>query len=50
MVKIDKNFSIFLAKKYPKEYILISFGHLECLTGEMISEYLQYTNDREQSQ
>ena len=42
MVKFVGGLDKFLAEKYPKEFILISFGHTELLTNEIQKEYLEW--------
>lgn len=42
MVKFVGGLDKFLIEKYPKEFVLISFGHAELLTEEMWNEYLKW--------
>lgn len=42
MVKFVGGLDKFLTEKYPKEFVLISFGHMELFTEEMQKEYLEW--------
>lgn len=42
MVQFVGGLDKFLAAKYPKEFVLISFGHTELFTEEMQKEYLDW--------
>lgn len=42
MVKFTGGLGEFLIQKYPKEFVLIGFGHTEFLTEEIQKEYLEW--------
>lgn len=42
MVKFTRSLGFFLSNRYPKEFVLIGFGHLELFTDEMKREYLDW--------
>lgn len=42
MIKFTGGLDEFLVAKYPKEFVLISFGHTELFTEEMKREYLNW--------
>lgn len=45
MVKFVGGLDKFLTEKYPEEFVLISFVHMEFFTEEMQKEYLEWYKD-----
>ena len=42
MISMTPSAKKFFFDKYPKEAILIMFGHTEAITGEMCKEYIEW--------
>ena len=42
MIKMTRSLEVFLSRNYPKQFVTISFGHLEDFTDEMKDEYIEW--------
>lgn len=47
MVKFTQSLEHWLVTNYPKEFVLIGFGHTELLTGEMWAAYIEWCKTEE---
>ena len=47
MVKFTQSLEHWLVTNYPKEYVLIGFGHTELLTQEMWNAYIEWCKTEE---
>lgn len=50
MVKLTQSLEHFLATKYPRLLVLVSFGHIELFTPEIQKEYLDWCKTNEGKQ